>query len=134
MPNGEVLVFGTPWSGKTPCYKNKQCPVGGFVRLEQYGQNLIEQLTPLRAFGSILSSCSTMMWDKPSYTHITQTVDKVAQTVPAYHLRCLPNQGGCRTESANHFQTMISENQRTKEIPNKILLAEVKKRFKQGNQ
>lgn len=104
MPNGEVLVFGTPWSGKTPCYKNKQCPVGGFVRLEQYGQNLIEQLTPLRAFGSILSSCSTMMWDKPSYTHITQTVDKVAQTVPAYHLRCLPNQ-----EAAELSQRTISK-------------------------
>lgn len=91
MPNGEVWVYGTPWSGKTPCYKNQQCPIGGIVRLEQYGQNLIEQLTPLRAFGSILSSCSTMMWDKYSYTDITHTIDKIAQITPAYHLRCLPN-------------------------------------------
>lgn len=91
LPNGEVWVYGTPWSGKTPCYKNKQCPVGAIVRLEQFKQNLIEQLTPLRAFGSILSSCSTMMWDKFTYTDITQTVDKVAQITPAFLLRCLPD-------------------------------------------
>ena len=25
--NDEVIVYGTPWSGKTPCYKNKQVPL-----------------------------------------------------------------------------------------------------------
>src|SRR5690606_24548491 len=23
-PDGRVFVYGTPWSGKTPCYKNKK--------------------------------------------------------------------------------------------------------------
>ncbi len=91
QPNGQVFVYGTPWSGKTPCYRNMKMPAGAFLRLEQYPENIISRETPLRAFASILSSCSTMIWDKPSYNHITHTVEIVAQQVPAFYLKCRPD-------------------------------------------
>jgi hypothetical protein len=28
-PDGTPMVYGTPWSGKTPCYKNDCAPIGG---------------------------------------------------------------------------------------------------------
>ena len=31
--DGSPVAFGTPWSGKTPCYRDESAPVGGFVRL-----------------------------------------------------------------------------------------------------
>lgn len=86
--NGEVIVYGTPWSGKTPCYRNMQMPVGAFLRLEQYPDNVIRQQSALETFASVLSSCSTMVWDKPSYNHITQTVSHIASHVCSYYLKC----------------------------------------------
>ena len=31
-PEGTPMVSGSPWSGKTPCYKNEEYPVGGIVQ------------------------------------------------------------------------------------------------------
>ena len=90
--DGQALVYGTPWSGKTPCYRNLKMPVGAFLRLEQSPNNEISREAPLRAFASILSSCSTMIWDKPSYNHITHTVEMVVQRVPAFYLKCRPDE------------------------------------------
>ena len=96
MEDGSVIVYGTPWSGKTPCYRNLQFPVGAFVRLEQYPQNEIRQEPVLQAFASVLSSCSTMMWDKPSYQGITRTVEGVVKRVPVFYLKCRPDEEAAR--------------------------------------
>lgn len=87
----EVRVFGTPWSGKTPCYKNLNVPARAIVRLEQYPRNVIRRESPLQGFASILSSCSTMIWDKASYHQICATVNEVARLVPEFYLQCLPD-------------------------------------------
>ena len=96
MEDGSIIVYGTPWSGKTPCYRNLQFPVGAFVRLEQYPQNEIRQEPVLQAFASVLSSCSTMMWDKPSYQGITRTVEGVVKRVPVFYLKCRPDEEAAR--------------------------------------
>jgi hypothetical protein len=87
-----AVLYGSPWSGKTPCYHNESASVGAFVRLEQWRENIIERETVINAFADILASCSTMMWDKPSYTRICDTVTGVIGQVPVYHLRNLPNE------------------------------------------
>lgn len=90
--NGDVIVYGTPWSGKTPCYRNLKYPVGAIVRLEQWPENIIRQYSKLEAFASVLSACSTMIWDKPSYNEITKTVEKVAQKTAVFYLKCRPDE------------------------------------------
>ena len=89
---GEILVYGTPWSGKTPCYRNLHFPIQAFVRLEQYPRNVIRKEIPLQAFSSILSSSSNMIWDPPFHRLITQTVEQVAMNTHSYYLKCLPDQ------------------------------------------
>lgn len=89
--DGKVSVWGTPWSGKTPCYRNVRCDLGGILRLQQAPENKIRRLRPVEAFASLLASCSTMLWDKASYEAICSTVERVVGLVPAYHLQCLPN-------------------------------------------
>ena len=32
VEDGTVTAYGTPWSGKTPCYRNEYAPVAGIVR------------------------------------------------------------------------------------------------------
>lgn len=90
--DGTPVVFGTPWSGKTPCYRNLSVPVGAITRLEQWPANAIRRETPVAAFASILSSCSTMVWDKPTYDAICTTVGDFVKLIPAFHLRCLPDE------------------------------------------
>jgi len=94
--DGSVTVYGTPWSGKTPCYRNKKMPVGAITRLEQWPENIIHREERLRAFASVLSSCSTMVWDAPSYKAIADTVSKVAMAVPVFYLKCLPDEAAAR--------------------------------------
>lgn len=100
----ETIVFGTPWSGKTPCYRNLSVPVKAFLRLEQYPENIISKEPGIKAFASILSSCSTMIWDKKSYQAICQTVAKIAECVPVFYLKCLPNSAAAQTSYQAIFQ------------------------------
>lgn len=91
LADRKATVYGSPWSGKTPCYRNESAPVGAITRLEQAPQNLIRRERPVAAFASLLSSCSTMIWDKATYDAICETVSGMARVVPSYHLQCLPD-------------------------------------------
>lgn len=91
MADGTAWVFGSPWSGKTPIYKNVGYPIQGFLRLHQAPHNKIRRVSKLEGFASILSSCSTMIWDKPSYNAICDTISQIAAKVGNYDLECLPD-------------------------------------------
>lgn len=100
-PDGNIYVYGTPWSGKTPCYRALRKLTGGFLRLEQAPYNEINRLSPVHAFACVLSSCSTMIWDKPSYKKICDTVTKVISRVPAFYLKNLPNKEAAQMSYAS---------------------------------
>ena len=40
-----VFIYGSPWSGKTPCYKQEKYPLCACVRLSQAPYNKIEKLS-----------------------------------------------------------------------------------------
>ena len=89
--NGNVRVYGSPWSGKTPCYKQACVPVNAAVSLHKAGSNKILQLQPVSAFIEILSSVSSLMCYRPCYDGILRTVIKFTESVPVYSLECLPD-------------------------------------------
>lgn len=89
--DGAVNVYGSPWSGKTPCYKNVVLPLGGVVRLSQAPYNKIERLPALRAYASLMPACSCMRWDRRSTDALHSTVEKVIRQVRGWHLECLPD-------------------------------------------
>ena len=86
LREGKAFVCGTPWSGKRDFYRQLTLPIGAVVRLEQAPENSILREPPLHAFASILSACSTMIWDKENYERICRTVEWVATSVPIFHL------------------------------------------------
>lgn len=87
----QATVFGSPWSGKTPCYRKESMTVGAFVRLEQAPQNEIEQERAAHAFATLLPSCSCLKQNKEIYNAIVTTVTELATLAPVYHLKCLPD-------------------------------------------
>ena len=88
--DGVARVYGSPWSGKTPCYKAQDAPVGAIVRLSQAPQNRIERLSTVQAYASVMASCSGFRPIRTLADAQHETLSQVAQLVPCYHLECLP--------------------------------------------
>lgn len=91
LDDGKPYIFGSPWSGKTPCYRNVMAPLGAVTRIDRADKNWVERLNPVEAFTSFLPSCSSMKWDIDIYRKICDTVTQVVETVPIYTLHCLPD-------------------------------------------
>lgn len=89
---GKPYIYGSPWSGKTPCYRNVKAKLGAVTRIRHAQQNSIEQLKAIEAFASVLPSCSIMKWDEDIFTRICMIVSKIVETTNIYTLHCLPNQ------------------------------------------
>ena len=91
MDDGSVRVFGSPWSGKTPCYRNLDYPVGAIVDLHQAKVNQIKRQSLLEAYVSMYVSFSGYRFIKEMADGLHATSEKIVGTVPCYSLDCLPN-------------------------------------------
>ena len=89
--DGQPWVFGSPWSGKTSCYKNESVPVDGIVKLQQAPENRVERLSPLKAYAALLPACSCMKWEENIMGGVHDTVEKLAVGAGCYRLCCLPD-------------------------------------------
>lgn len=88
---GKTIVYGTPWSGKTPCYRNEEYPVGAFVRINRAPRNEISRMSLPESFASVSSSSSGLRALKGMGDGLFATISKVVQDVPCYLLDCLPD-------------------------------------------
>lgn len=89
--DNEFWIFGSPWSGKTPCYRNIKARLGAITRIDRATINSVDKLPPIQAFASLLPSCSSMKWDSDIYNAICDTITKIVETTGIYTLHCLPN-------------------------------------------
>ena len=90
--DGEPWIYGSPWSGKTHCYKNERHPLAACVRLAQAPYNKIHKLRTVQAYAAIHPSCPPeFAYDEYLYDGISRTLDAVLSQVPFYYLECLPN-------------------------------------------
>lgn len=89
--DGTAFVSGSPWSGKTPCYKNEQARIGAFVRLWQAPENEIKKLSVVEAYAALLPTISNMKWEPEVANGISATIEKLLKLTPVYSLRCLPD-------------------------------------------
>ncbi|MBO7077501.1 MAG: hypothetical protein J6W01_04575 [Bacteroidales bacterium] len=94
--DGVARVYGSPWSGKTPCYKAQDAPIGAIVRLSQAPQNRIERLSTVQAYASVMASCSGFRPIRTLADAQHETLSQIAQLVPCYHLDCLPDADAAR--------------------------------------
>ena len=85
-------VYGSPWSGKTPCYRNVHYPLGGIVELSQAPFNKMTRLGAIQAYAALMPSISGKRWDEKIADGLHQTENALAMTVPMWHLACLPDE------------------------------------------
>lgn len=84
----QVVIYGSPWSGKTPCYRQVSAPLGAITKIARDPDNYVTRMQPLLAFNELLSSCSVMKWDKKTYRGVCDTVTTIVEQVPIYTLHC----------------------------------------------
>ena len=89
-------VYGSPWSGKTPCYRNEVVDVGGFILLSQAPFNKISRLKGVAAYAALVPCISGMRWDKEIANGIHQTENALASNVPVWYLECLPDEAAAK--------------------------------------
>ena len=94
--DGTVRVYGSPWSGKTPCYKAEDAPVGAIVRLRQAPQNRIVRLGTAAAYASLLAACSGFRPFRALTDAQHETLAAAVAQVPCYQLDCLPDEAAAR--------------------------------------
>ena len=94
--DGVIRAFGSPWSGKTPCYRNESWPVGAFVRIRQSPENRIERTGVVESYASLYSSCSGFKADRRMADGLHGTLEKIIETVPCYILDCRPDEEAAR--------------------------------------
>ena len=90
--DGEAFVYGSPWSGKTPCYRNVKARLGALVRIDRDKRNWVEKMPPVMAFASVLPSCSSMKWDSGIFNAVCDSVTRLVETIGIYTLHCLPDE------------------------------------------
>jgi hypothetical protein len=94
--DGTVMVYGSPWSGKTPCYRNMKLPVGGFVQLAQAPYNKIKRMRSIEAYAALLPSISGKRWDRTLADGLHQTENGLISLAPVWYLECLPDEEAAR--------------------------------------
>lgn len=91
LPDGSARVYGSPWSGKTPCYRNASAELGGFVRIVRMPENRIRQVSAPEAYACIYSSSSGMKSDRTMSDGLYETIAGLVMSRPSYELGCRPD-------------------------------------------
>ncbi len=88
---GSIKVYGSPWSGKTPCHLNVNYPLGGIVKLRQASHNKISRLGRIQSYAALVSSISGKRWDKRIADGLHETENELATRVPIWSMECRPD-------------------------------------------
>lgn len=94
--DGRVVAYGSPWSGKTRCYKNVEAPVGGIIRISRAPYNKARRLSVIESYGSLMTSCSGMTWEKELADGRDRTIQAIIGKVPCWVMECLPDEDAAR--------------------------------------
>lgn len=97
IEESQVMVYGSPWSGKTPCYKQMGFPLAAIVRIEQAPANSIQKMRTLEALICLHPSCPPALAKDEYYLDLMmQWLSEVLKTTPVYKLKCLPDADAAR--------------------------------------
>ncbi|MCQ2294983.1 MAG: hypothetical protein MJZ67_04955 [Bacteroidales bacterium] len=96
--NGEAVVYGSPWSGKTHCYHQLRFPLAAAIRLSQAPYNKIHRQNILSAFASVHPSFPPALSQDQHFQDLLMgLLSNVLECVPVFHLECLPDEAAAWT-------------------------------------
>lgn len=94
--NDNIIAYGSPWSGKTHCYKNTKAPLGGIIRIVRASHNKAIRLSTIQAYASIMTSCGGMVWEKVLADGRDATIQRIIADIPCWNMECLPDENAAK--------------------------------------
>ncbi len=93
IEDGKCMVYGSPWSGKTPCYKQRKVELAGVVRLKQAPYNRISSLGIHESIGALLPSFPPQLYlSKGNQSLIINIISDILEHTNVFLLECLPDE------------------------------------------
>lgn len=91
--DGKIIVYGSPWSGKSSCYRNESHPLAACVRLSQAPYNKITLMdNTLAAYTALHPSCPPeFAYDETLYDFVSRFLSDLISTTPVYRMEALPD-------------------------------------------
>ncbi len=91
LDDGSLRVYGAPWSGSTPCYRNAWAEVSAFVHLYQSPENKLTRLKGVEAFASLFQSSALLRSDERGRQRAFDLITDILGRVPYYRLDNRPD-------------------------------------------
>ena len=88
---GRPVVYGSPWSGDSPCHLNRSCPLRSLVRLFRHPSDEVTPLSGAAAFAAFLPSCTCLPAHPSMSSLVADTLAQVLSTCSSFRLRCRPH-------------------------------------------
>ena len=108
IEDGRPCVYGSPWSGKTPCYEARRFPLAAVVRLSQAPQNAMRRLSIPAAFAALQPSLPPALMQDERYADLLiGIISDTISAVPSYHLACLPDDEAARLSCKTIFDNAL---------------------------
>ena len=86
--DNNVLVSGSPWSGKEDCYKTDAVPLKAVFFVEQSLENSVEKLSKAEAFSLLYLNNYLIATSEDIEEKHKKAVEKTVMSVPIYRLKC----------------------------------------------
>lgn len=89
--DGKIYAAGTPWSGKTRCWRDMEAPLRSMTRLRQGAVNSYTELSDIEAFVAVMPGVSVIAHSRKLYGSVCATLGHVVENVRIGLLDCLPD-------------------------------------------
>lgn len=86
--DGQAMMYGTPWSGKTALNNNLRVPLRAIVFIERGEHNSIRTLTPIESMFQLTSQIARPYYDTDIGIKAVDFAEKLLANVPIYMLTC----------------------------------------------
>lgn len=87
LPDGKVMLYGTPWAGSTGINSNESVPLKAIVFLSRSEVNSIKPVSFASVMQNFLSALSSPLTSE-MFSQTLDIISKICKTVPIYSLGC----------------------------------------------
>lgn len=105
--DGTTWIYGTPWSGKTPCYKQEKARLAGIVRLEQATENYWYSANPKTSLLWLLPSFSALRWNNVLFENMLSNLELIIRDVKVGKLHCKPDEEAVQISYKQAFDIKV---------------------------
>ncbi|MDE5749335.1 MAG: hypothetical protein K2H87_01035 [Duncaniella sp.] len=96
--DGTPMAYGSPWSGKTHCYRNAGAEIGAFVRIVRGAENELKGLAPLNSYASLTASMFYLPFLGEEQREVRhRTIERLAREIPCCEMHCRPDKEAALT-------------------------------------